>query len=41
MLSVATFSSSEDEEECTTAELNSMCRELRQQSNIFAMPNSK
>lgn len=30
------FSSSEDEEEYATADLNSIRRELRQQANIFA-----
>ena len=35
MLSLATFSSSEDEEEYTIAEVNNMYRELKQHSNIF------
>ncbi|XP_065366314.1 putative nuclease HARBI1 [Calliphora vicina] len=40
MLSVAAFSSSEDEE-YTTTEMNGIRRQLWEQSNIFTMPNSK
>lgn len=41
MLSCALFSSSGDEDEYTVRELNALRREIRNSSNIFAMPNSK
>ncbi|XP_065366236.1 putative nuclease HARBI1 [Calliphora vicina] len=41
MLSCALFSSSDDEDEYTVAEMNTLRREIRNSSNIFSMPNSK
>lgn len=41
MLSVAFYSSSEDEETTSVQELNEIKKQLRQQANIFALPNKK
>ncbi|TMW44571.1 hypothetical protein DOY81_010349, partial [Sarcophaga bullata] len=41
MLNLAVFSSSDEEEEFTVAEINLLRRLIRQNSDIFSMPNSK